>query len=156
MISVFLVNGHLLAQALFTAILFWKTWIFFQFQCPSFDYYLPKNDALDSGKFFFHLYSQDISFSISGLTLSTVTYMNFTPYNHFPLEIDLTEIIPLFHDSMGGPTPDLAALSSQSSFDSSLTSQAFINVGLHNQNPTENTIQIHEPPEAMQTQVSAV
>lgn len=79
MISVFRVNGHMLAQALFTAILFWKTWIFFQFQCPGFDDYLPKNDALDSGKFFFHLYSQDISFSISGLTLSTVTYMTFTP-----------------------------------------------------------------------------
>ena len=29
MISVFRVNGHLLAQALFKAILFWKTWIFF-------------------------------------------------------------------------------------------------------------------------------
>ena len=57
---------------------------------------------------------------------------------------------------MDGPTSDLTALSSQCSFDSSLTSLAFLNVGLHNQNPTKNTIQIHEPPEAMQTQVSAV
>ena len=38
----------------------------------------------------------------------------------------------------------------------SLTAQASNNVGLHNQNQRGNTIQMPEPLDAMQTQVSAL
>ena len=40
--------------------------------------------------------------------------------------------------------------------DSEVTAQASNNVGLHNQNQIGNTIQMTEPLDAMQTQVSAV
>ena len=51
---------------------------------------------------------------------------------------------------------ELTSLLSLSSVDSSLTAQASINVGLQNKNQRDNTIQMPETPDAMQTEVSAV
>ena len=51
---------------------------------------------------------------------------------------------------------EVTSLLSPSGVDSSLTAQASNNVGLHNQNQRGNTIQMPEPLDAMQTQVSAV
>ena len=79
--------------------------------------------------------------------------MRFTPYYHFHLlEIYFSDLIALseMDDS------ELTSLLLPSGVDSTLTAQASSNVGLHNQNQRENTIQMPEPPDAMQTQVSAV
>lgn len=51
---------------------------------------------------------------------------------------------------------ELTSLLSPSSVVGSLTPQASINVGLHNQKQRDNTIQMPELPNAMRTQVSAV
>ena len=51
---------------------------------------------------------------------------------------------------------ELTALLSPSSVDGNLTVQASNNVGLHNQDQRDDTIQMPEPPDAMRTRVSAV
>lgn len=80
--------------------------------------------------------------------------MPFIPNYHFHLlEIDFSNLIALseMDDS------ELTTLLSPSGVDSSLTSQASNNVGLHSQkNQRHNTIQMPGPLHAMQTQVSAV
>ena len=79
--------------------------------------------------------------------------MPFTPNYHFHLfGIDFSDLIALskMHDSV------LTSLLLPSGVDSSLTAQASNNVGLQNQNQRESTIQMTEPPNAMQTQVCTV
>ena len=68
--------------------------------------------------------------------------MPFTPYNHFPLDTDFSELIAFLE--MDEPPPEMT----------SLTAQAFNNVELQSQNQRDSTIQLPEPPEATQTQVS--
>lgn len=77
----------------------------------------------------------------------------FAANKHFHLlEIDFSNLIalPEMDDS------ELTSLLSPSSFVGSLTPQASINVGLHNQKQRDNTIQMPELPNVMRTQVSAV
>lgn len=80
--------------------------------------------------------------------------MLLTPYNRFPLEKDFSGLIAI--SEMDELAPERTALPPLRGADSSLTIQASIDVGLHNQNQRDNSIQTPEPSEAMQTQVTAV
>ena len=80
--------------------------------------------------------------------------MPFTPYNHFPLDTDFSKLIAFLE--MDEPPPEMTSLLSSSIVDGYLTAQAFNNVELQNQNQRHSTIQLPEPPEATQTQVSDI
>lgn len=73
-------------------------------------------------------------------------------YHFHLLEIDFSNLIALSEMD----NSELTSLLSPSGVDSSLTSQASNNVGLHSQNQRHNTTQMPGPLDAMQTQVSAV
>lgn len=74
----------------------------------------------------------------------------FSPNYHFHLlETDTFDLSKVDFCS-------LASILWPSGVDSSLTAQASINVGLHNQTQRDNAIQMPELPDAMRTQVSAV
>ena len=80
--------------------------------------------------------------------------MPFTPYNYFPLDTDFSKLIAFLE--MDEPPPEMTSLLSSSSVDGYLTAQAFNNVELQSQNQRDSTIQLPEPPEATQTQVSDI